>query len=66
MERKKNQWQIHEGHSRTFTFNTPKEGLKHSAVVLCFRPEGKKQAHRGENKNVPVGQQSLGHGRMNF
>lgn len=26
----------------TFTFNSPKEGLKHSAVVLFFRPEGTK------------------------
>lgn len=41
---KKNQWQIHEGHSMTFTFNTLKEGLKHSTVALG------ELAHRGENK----------------
>lgn len=44
---KKNQWQIHEGHSMTFTFNTPKEGLKHSTVALQALGE---QARRGENK----------------
>lgn len=31
---KKNQWQIHEGYSMTFTFGALKEGLKHSAAAL--------------------------------
>lgn len=30
----KNRWQIHEGHSMTFIFSTPKGGLKHSALAL--------------------------------
>lgn len=44
---KKNQWQIHEGHSMTFTFNTLKEGIKHSTVALKALGE---EAHWGEKK----------------
>ncbi len=46
---KKNQWQIHEGHSMAFAFNTLKEGLKHSTEALQALGE---RGHWGENKRT--------------